>query len=76
MEFSNQGGYPYALVTDTAAVTGEINYNHESGYDRDLLSNGFIASYKATAFDVIATTSYQYLKDFQDVDHAFAGNCV
>lgn len=73
-EFSNQGGYPYALVTDTAAVKGEINYNHESGYDRDLLSNGFIASYKATAFDVIATTSYQYLNDFQDVDQDFTPN--
>jgi iron complex outermembrane recepter protein len=74
MEFSNQGGYPYALVTDTTAVTGEIDYNHESGYDRDLISNGFIASYKATAFDVIATTSYQYLNDFQDVDQDFTPN--
>ncbi|MBE0661553.1 MAG: TonB-dependent receptor [Bacteroidales bacterium] len=74
MEFSNQGGYPYALVTDTANVTGEINYNHESGYDRDLLSNGFIASYKAGAFDVVATTSYQYLNDFQDVDQDFTAN--
>lgn len=73
-EFSNQGGYPYALVTDTANVTGEINYNHKSGYDRDLLSNGFIASYKASAFDVVATTSYQYLNDFQDVDQDFTAN--
>ena len=73
-EFSNQGGYPYALVTDTTTVTGDINYNHESGYDRDLLSNGFIASYKASAFDVVATTSYQYLNDFQDVDQDFTPN--
>lgn len=73
-EFSNQGGYPYALVTDAAAVTGEINYNHKSGYDRDLLSNGFIASYKTNALDVVATTSYQYLNDFQDVDQDFTAN--
>jgi iron complex outermembrane recepter protein len=73
-ELSNQGGYPYALVTDTTTVTGDINYNHESGYDRDLLSNGFIASYKTSAFDVVATTSYQYLNDFQDVDQDFTPN--
>lgn len=74
MEFSKQGGYPYALVTDTATMSGEINYNHESGYDRDLISNGLIASYKADGFDVIATTSYQYLKDFQDVDQDFTAD--
>lgn len=75
-ESSNQGGYPYALVTDTATVKGDINYNHQSGYNRDLLSNGFIASYKAKAYDVVATTSYQYLKDFQDVDQDFTPNPV
>jgi iron complex outermembrane recepter protein len=70
-EFSRQGGYPYARITDTTTMTGEVNYNHRSGYDRDMISNGLIASYKAGSFDVVATTSYQYLNDFQDVDQDF-----
>jgi len=70
-EFSRQGGYPYAKITDTISMRGDISHNHSSGYDRDLVSNGLIATYKTAGFDLSATTSYQYLNDFQDVDQDF-----
>jgi iron complex outermembrane recepter protein len=71
LEISRQGGYPYALITDTETNTGEINYNHKSIYNRDLLTNGLIAKYKADKFDVLTTTTYQYQTHLQDVDQDF-----
>ncbi len=69
-EYSRQGGYAYALV-DSNNVVGDVNYNHPSAYNRDLVSNGLVFKYAADKFDVIATTSYQYIDDLQDVDQDF-----
>lgn len=70
-EISEQGGYPYAIKDNETAGTGEINHDHPSGYDRDVFTNGLIFKYNANKFDVIATSSYQYFNDLQDVDQDF-----
>lgn len=69
-EYSRQGGYAYALVNEDNEIE-DVQYNHPSGYDRDLVSNGLIFNYKGEKFDLIATTAYQYIDDFQDVDQDF-----
>jgi iron complex outermembrane recepter protein len=71
LEVSRQGGYPYALITDNESNTGDINYDHKSTYDRDLITNGLLVNYQSGDFELISTTSYQYLKDLQDVDQDF-----
>jgi iron complex outermembrane recepter protein len=71
MEFSRQGGYPYALITDPETNTGEINYDHESVYNRDMVTNGLISKYSSDKFDLMSTSTYQYLNDLQDVDQDF-----
>lgn len=70
-EYSRQGGYPYAIFDDSLQIINDVNYNHPSSYDRDLLSNGLLFRYEGKQFNLFATTSYQYLKDFQDVDQDF-----
>jgi iron complex outermembrane recepter protein len=75
-EFSRQGGYPYAKITDEENMSGDINYNHPSAYERDMISNGLTARYKAGSFDLLSTTSYQYLNDFQDVDQDFTADAL
>jgi iron complex outermembrane recepter protein len=75
LEYSRQGGYPYALV-DSLDITRDVNYNHASSYDRNLVSNGLVFKYKANHYDVIATTSYQYIDGYQDVDQDFTADSL
>lgn len=75
-EISEQGGYPYAKIENDDPENSPVNYDHPSGYDRDLITNGLVFNYKDSNFDLISTTSYQYLDDFQDVDQDFTANPI
>jgi outer membrane receptor protein involved in Fe transport len=70
-ELSRQGGYPYALYNDSLGKVEEINYNQESSYNRSLFSDAFLVKYSDNNLDIIATTSYQYLDDIQNIDQDF-----
>lgn len=70
-ETSDQGGYPYAIYNKETRQANDINYNHWSGYQRDLLSGGLNIEYSGSAFRLRAVTSYQYMDDFQDIDQDF-----
>jgi iron complex outermembrane recepter protein len=70
-ESSSQGGYPYALFNDSLKAAEEINYNHYSSYDRDLFSDALLLRYNTGSFELMSTTSYQYLNDSQKIDQDF-----
>jgi iron complex outermembrane recepter protein len=70
-ENSRQGGYPYSLFNDSLNIAEEINYNEYSSYDRNLFSDAMIVRYSGTEFELVSTSSYQYLKDNQEVDQDF-----
>ena len=71
-EHSVQGGYPYALYYAANDSVGKINYNQESGYNRNLLSDAMLIKYRGKNFDITATTSYQFLSDKQYIDQDFS----
>ncbi len=70
-EYSKQGGYPYAIYNDSLQKPESIRYNQQSGYERNMLTNGLIINYSGKSFDMISTTSYQLLSDFQEIDQDF-----
>jgi outer membrane receptor protein involved in Fe transport len=70
-EFSRQGGYPYAIYNDSLGMAEEINYNQYSSYDRNLISDAMLVKYSGNKFDLMSTTSYQYLDDLQGIDQDF-----
>ena len=70
-ENSKQGGYPYALYTDSTNTAADINYNDESIYNRQLLSSGLNLNYSAPGYQIRAVTSYQYIEDRQEIDQDF-----
>jgi iron complex outermembrane recepter protein len=70
-ESSSQGGYPYALFNDTLKTAKEINYNHYSSYERKLFSDALLLRYNTGNFEIMSTTSYQYLDDSQKIDQDF-----
>lgn len=78
-ESSKQGAYPYARLNISdpnanainVADIQDINYNDRSSYDRDLFSNAFVFRINAPSFELISTSSIQYLNDNQSIDQDF-----
>ncbi len=70
-EDSRQGGYPYALFNTQTNTVGDINYEYESYYNRQMLSSGLILNYSASNFDVRSVTSLQSIDDLQVIDQDF-----
>lgn len=75
-ELSRQGGYPYAIYNDSVNEAEEINYNQYSSYDRNLFSDAILLKYSGEKFDLLATTSYQYLNDNQGIDQDFTADSL
>ncbi|MBX3044454.1 MAG: TonB-dependent receptor [Candidatus Kapabacteria bacterium] len=78
-ESSKQGAYPYSRleISDpnskviNIADIQDVNYNDRSTYDRDLFSNAFVFRINAPSFELISTSSLQFLKDKQAIDQDF-----
>jgi iron complex outermembrane recepter protein len=71
LEISRQGGYPYAVFNDSLNIANDINYNQNSIYDRDLLSDALVMNFQGNNFEIVATSAYQLLNDVQDIDQDF-----
>ncbi|TFH48249.1 MAG: TonB-dependent receptor [Bacteroidia bacterium] len=70
-EWSDQGGYPYAVFNDSTQSPEPVNYNQYSTYFRQLVSDALVAKYSAESVLITSTTSYQYLRDNQEIDQDF-----
>lgn len=75
-EKSNQGGYPYSVYNDTLKAAERINYNQYSSYNRDLFSDALLLKYSGDNFEVVGTSSYQYLNDLQKIDQDFTSDSL
>lgn len=71
VDYTDQGGYPYGVWDKNTQHVNEVNYNHPSGYERLLNTNGLRWQYVGKGFDFNSQTSYQYLKDHQTIDQDF-----
>jgi outer membrane receptor protein involved in Fe transport len=71
VEYSTEGGYPYALLNDSLMAAEQINYNQPSSYARNLVSDGLVLNYSGNHIIFTSTTSYQYLDDIQEIDQDF-----
>lgn len=71
IEWSDQGGYPYSILNDTTGKAEPVNYNDSSRYLRKLFSDAVVAHLNTKTAEIISTTSYQYLNDFQAIDQDF-----
>lgn len=69
-EKSNEVGYPYGLLNSNGKVEN-VSYNHKSIYNRDILDNSLTALMTFKKFSITSVSSFQYLKDEQDVDQDF-----
>lgn len=70
-EHLDQGGYPYAIHNDTSGETQAVNYNQPSGYQRQMLSSGFLVRHEAPGVVLQSVTAHQYFADKQSIDQDF-----
>ncbi len=70
-EHSKQGGYPYAKYDPATGEVSPINYDYYSSYKRDILSNALLIEYTPHSLVFQSATSYQFLKDDQNIDQDF-----
>lgn len=71
-EYSDQGGYPYALYTKETGLVGTVNYNDYSFYKRTMLTEGLTLNYRNDLFRISSQTAYQYFSDHQGIDQDFS----
>ena len=76
VDYSNQGGYPYAPIDSTTHKVTDVNYNEYSSYIRTISSTGLSATYWANRFSINSQTSYQYLSDKQSIDQDFTTDAI
>lgn len=72
LDYSDQGGYPYALYDKKTNTVGEVNYNDFSYYKRTLSNTGATLNYKTDQYWISSQTSFQYLSDRQGIDQDFS----
>ena len=70
-EKTEQYGFAYAVYDKEAGTAAEVNYNDESGYQRDLFSNGLVLKYRNEKYQLAATTSYTYYDGLMDADQDY-----
>ncbi len=70
-EKSEQYGFPYAVYNTESSSAGDVDYNDESGYKRDMFSNGLVLKYRNDAFELLSTTSYTYYDGLMDADQDY-----
>ncbi|MDR1679424.1 MAG: TonB-dependent receptor [Prevotellaceae bacterium] len=75
-DHSFQNAYPYAQFDPQNGKTGEINYNEDGSYLRDLLSAGLSLQRKSEAVVFTSATGYQYLDDRMNIDQDFTSDSI
>lgn len=70
-EYSDNGGYPYGLYEKEEDRWHEPSYNFKTGYYRNLLNTGFLASYIGEKVVVTSVTGWQYLRDRTAIDQDY-----
>lgn len=71
LDYLNQGGYAYSVYKPEIDSLGDISYNRPSGYKRLISGTGFTANYTSDKWSLNSQTSFQYIRDDQEVDQDF-----
>ncbi|RHJ86689.1 TonB-dependent receptor [Parabacteroides sp. AM08-6] len=75
-DYSNQGGYPYAVCDSATHKPGEVDYDAYSSYKRTLSTTGFTMEYRGKGYSLNSQTAFQYLSDHQGIDQDFSPKSI
>ncbi|MBM6993381.1 MAG: TonB-dependent receptor [Prevotella sp.] len=71
LDYTNQGGYPYAPYDTEKQQLSDIAYNRECGYIRTISTTGLMAHYAGNGFSLNSQTTFQHIHDNQSLDQDF-----
>lgn len=71
LDYSDQGGYPYALVDTITHTPGQVDYNAFSSYKRLISTTGATVEYRTDRIQLHSQSAFQYLTDQQGIDQDF-----
>lgn len=71
LDYSDQGGYPYAPLDSASGKPLPVDYNSFSSYKRLISTTGLTFEYTAPSFRLHSQASFQYLSDKQGIDQDF-----
>lgn len=72
LDYTHQGGYPYAAFDPATRQVGDVSYNRACGYRRIISTTGLMARYEADTWSMNSQTTFQHLHDNQRVDQDFS----
>lgn len=75
-DYSDQGGYPYALLNPDNNTVGKVNYNDYSYYKRGISTTGYTVEYHNDVYRLSSQTAYQHFTDHQGIDQDFTPKSV
>ncbi len=67
-QYVNQHGFPYGLLNIDTQTAEAPQMNVPGLYRRNLLNTGFHLNYTGRCFDFTSTTTYQFQKDYMQMD--------
>lgn len=71
LDYTNQGGYPYAPFDKETQQLKDISYNRACGYTRTISTTGLMAHYMGNGFSLNSQTTFQHIHDNQSLDQDF-----
>jgi len=71
VEYSDEGGYAYAQLDTTTKKLLPIAYNDNCGYQRLLITDGFVVKQASEKVKIQNVTSWQFLDDDMHLDQDF-----
>lgn len=71
-DYSDQGGYPYALLDPKNNTVGQVDYDSYSYYKRSIATTGYTVEYHNDVYRLSSQTAYQHFTDHQGIDQDFS----
>jgi len=71
LDYLDQGGYPYSAYNPETDELADITYNRPCGYRRLISNTGFNVKYSSGKWSLNSQTSFEYIRDDQEVDQDF-----
>ncbi len=70
-QYANQKAFPYGILNLAENSVAPPSNNRQNNYKRNMLTTGMTMAYKADAFSLSSTTSYQWLNDHMEMDQDY-----
>lgn len=75
-DHSQQNAYPYAAYDTLNQKAGQINYNEDGSYKRDLVSGGLSIQRKGNGLLFTSATGFQTFEDKMSIDQDFTADSI